>query len=183
MLSRENEMDLHDFNKGKMYFDEDLAAEAGLLLEMAASSYALASTEPFLLKAYFLEPKSLTVIVAIYRYYFYEHKHKDALKAAHRAMEVAAEKIELTECWQKLNIKILGYSAMRSMETVRFYLLALKGAGYLNLRLGEYDEGISMLEKVAELDSEDRLGAKALLETINNELRGDQIEMDEAQIH
>lgn len=43
-------------------------------------------------------------------------------------------------------------------------MLALKGTGYLQLRLGVYDEAISMLQKVAECDHEDRLGAAALLE-------------------
>ena len=52
------------------------------------------------------------------------------------------------------------------MTLVRFYLLALKGAGELNLRLGNMDLGIQMLEKVVELDSEDRLGVTALLNTV-----------------
>lgn len=159
-------MDLQDYKSGKMYFDEYLSADAALLLEMASSDYAHSSTEPFLLKACFLEPKSLTVIVALYRYYFYQHKYKDALVAAFRAMQVAAERVELEDSWQKLNIKALGYSAMRSMELVRFYLLALKSAGYLNLRLGAHEEGVSMLEKVVELDKDDRLGALALLKTV-----------------
>ena len=174
-------MDLHDFNNGKMYFEEDLSPEASLLLEMAASNYALNRTEPFLLKAYFLEPKSLTVIVALYRYYFYQHKHKDALRAAHRAMSLAADQTELSVPWQELTIKILGYSAMRSMALVRFYLLALKGAGYLNLRMGEWEEGIRMLEKVSELDQEDRLGAKSLLDTVRNEWRENQQSVKEAR--
>lgn len=174
-------MDLHDFKNGKMYFDEELSEEATVLLEMAASSYASSNTEPFLLKAFFLQPKSLTVIVALYRYYFYQHKYKDALTAAHWAMQMAAERIELTEYWQKLTLQILGYSAMRSMEMVRFYLLALKGAGYLNLRLGAYQEGLNMLEKVVELDSEDRLGAKVLLDTFRNELHEQESLVDGAR--
>jgi hypothetical protein len=49
---------------------------------------------------------------------------------------------------------------------VRFYLLALKGAAYLNFRMGKIDEGVRMLNKVIELDSNDRLGAKALMQAI-----------------
>jgi tetratricopeptide (TPR) repeat protein len=47
----------------------------------------------------------------------------------------------------------------------RFYLLALKGAAYLQLRLEQIDEGIEMLEKILTLDSEDRLGTSLLLAT------------------
>jgi len=156
-------VDLHDFNNSKMYFDEELPEETAMLLEMAASNYANNSTECLLLKAYFQQPESLTVIVALYRYYFYQHKLKDAMTAANAAMQVAAKRIELHESWQQLTVKKIGYAAMRSMEMLRFYLLALKGAGYLNLRMGAHKEGIRMLEKVLELDHKDRLGAKALL--------------------
>ena len=44
----------------------------------------------------------------------------------------------------------------------------LKGAGYLNLRLGDIDTGVAMLSKVIELDAEDRLGAVALLKTVED---------------
>jgi hypothetical protein len=49
------------------------------------------------------------------------------------------------------------------MTIVRFYLLALKGAAYLELRLGKEDNAVLRLKKILELDSEDRLGAKVLL--------------------
>ena len=45
----------------------------------------------------------------------------------------------------------------------RFHLLALKGAGYLSLRLGRFEQGKAMLAKVVELDADDRLGARLLL--------------------
>jgi len=51
-----------------------------------------------------------------------------------------------------------------SMGMVRFYLLGLKAAGYLNLRLQKWQTAIDMLLKVSELDQADRLGAAALLE-------------------
>jgi tetratricopeptide (TPR) repeat protein len=175
-------MDLQDFKSGKMYFEEELSNDVDLLLEMAASSYASGNTELFLLKAYFLEPSSFTVVVALYRYYFYQHNHQDALKTAFKAMQLAANRIELTESWQKLSIKDLGYAVMRSMELVRFYLLALKGAGYLNLRLGAIEEGVSMLEKVSELDCEDRLGAGALLNSIRNDWQDNDEPADEQQL-
>jgi hypothetical protein len=57
---------------------------------------------------------------------------------------------------------------MQSMTLVRFYLLLLKGAGYLNLRLGKIDKGKTILEKVVELDTQDRLGALALLNVVES---------------
>ncbi len=93
---------------------------------------------------------------------------KEALTAAFVAMELAAKKSNFFLPWQDMNISQIGYGVMESMTMVRFYLLALKGAGYLNLRLDNLDEGIAMLEKVLELDKEDRLGAGLLLSTVSD---------------
>jgi hypothetical protein len=45
----------------------------------------------------------------------------------------------------------------------------LKAAGYINLRLGRLEQGRTMLEKLVELDSHDRLGGKALLGVLDAE--------------
>ena len=44
----------------------------------------------------------------------------------------------------------------------RFLLLALKGAGYLLLRLGEPAAALALFEKIAEIDTSDRLGVGEL---------------------
>jgi pantothenate kinase-related protein Tda10 len=46
---------------------------------------------------------------------------------------------------------------------LRFYLLVLKASAYLNLRLANYSEAQSQLEKLIELDSQDYLRGKTLL--------------------
>jgi len=56
---------------------------------------------------------------------------------------------------------------------VRFYLHALKGAGYLLLRLGQTKQGLVRLDKVAELDPKDRIGAAALADVVRQTLSSD----------
>ncbi len=159
-------MDLHDFYGDKMYFDEALPASVPALLNMASEAYSEGAAEEHLLKAYFTAPESLTVLVALYRYYYYQHRYETALTAAHRAMSVAAKRLGFTSTWESLDMEELGYGVLQSMMLVRFYLLSLKGAGYLNVRIGNMEEGTAMLEKVMALDSEDRLGVAPLLQTI-----------------
>ncbi|GAB2190312.1 hypothetical protein [Sessilibacter sp. MAH2] len=161
-------MDLHDFSGGEMYFDEQLSERVSTLIEMASEAYAEGNAEISLLKAYFLAPKSLSVLVAVYRFYYYQHRYDDALDCADKAMTIVAEKLNMNIPWRKLDMTTLGYGLMTSMTLVRFYLLALKGAGYLNLRLNRIEEGVQMLEKVRELDTEDRLGTGYLLETVES---------------
>lgn len=159
-------MDLHEFTGGEMYFNEKLVEGVLPLLKEAAIVYGEERSELLLLKALEMAPESLTVQVALYRFYYYQHRYQDALAVALESMRRTSARLGFTVGWQALNLNILGAGVMKSMTLVRFYLLILKGAGYLNLRLGNLDEGEAMLNKVARLDSHDRLGTSALLEVV-----------------
>ena len=105
----------------------------------------------------------------MYRYYYYQQRLDDALAVADRALTVSGDMLDFPDSWRALSMPYIGAGAMKSMGLVRFYLLALKAAGYLNLRIGQIDDGIDMLSKVVELDASDRLGAAPLLDLAKNE--------------
>jgi len=157
-------MDLLDFRENNLYFDEPMPADAERLVNSAAEQYGEKDVEPLLLRAYKVAPKHLTILVGLYRYYYYQHRLNDALDVAHKTLAVAAKRLGFPPDYKKLTTMHLGAGVLKSMGMLRFYLLALKAAGYLNLRLGKWDRAISMLSKVLELDQMDRLGASALLE-------------------
>lgn len=161
-------MDLLDITDGELYYDEPLSPEVAALIDLASELYGEGGAELPLLQAYLLAPQSLTVLVALYRYYYYQHRFEHALQAARQAMHSAGQKLGLVGDWQTLTMANLGIAVMRSMGMLRFYLLALKGAGYLNCRLERWQDGAEMLRKVAELDPADRLGADALLQVVLN---------------
>jgi hypothetical protein len=98
---------------------------------------------------------------------------EETLKVAYRAMQVSGQMLDFPENWNELTTQHIGNGAMKSMGMVRFYLLALKGAGYINLRLGNTDEGISILEKVIAMDTNDRLGATFLLDVAKQHMIDD----------
>jgi hypothetical protein len=166
-------MDLLDFDHAELYFDEPLAQDVSRLLEAAADNYGSDEAESLLLRASLLAPQHLMVLVALYRYYFYQHRFEDALLVGECTLAVVGRRLEFPESWVYLNEANLGEGAMRSMGLVRFYLLVLKATGYINLRLGYFESGQTMLEKLVELDSQDRIGGRALLDvlyqTMNNE--------------
>ncbi|OYY93937.1 MAG: hypothetical protein B7Y41_09580 [Hydrogenophilales bacterium 28-61-23] len=159
-------MDLMQFDQTTLYFDEPLPPGIEPLLLDAAACYGDAEAEAMLLRAYFLAPEQLVVLVALYRYYFYQHRMEDALLVADRAMSIVARRLDLPAKWQNLHPEHIGHAVLRSMGLLRFYLLVLKAAGYIHLRMGNSGTGQSMLEKLVELDSHDRLGGKALLDVI-----------------
>lgn len=156
-------MDLQDFEGQDMYFDMPMSAEVEMLIEQAAECYADGGAESKLLKAYVQAPKNLSVLVALYRFYYYQHRYHDALYIADQAMAVSGEMLGITTHWRLLTPGHLGEPAMHSMGLLRFYFLALKGAGYLCLRQDDREGATERLKKVVELDPQDRLGAKFLL--------------------
>lgn len=164
-------MDLLEFDGEALYFDEPLDRKVRDLLEQAARDYGTDAAEQGLLRAYFLAPEHPTVLVALYRYYYYQHRFEEALLVAERVLRVFGQRLELPMDWRGLSEMHLGGGVMISMTQVRFYMLALKGAGYLELRLGRYISALERLEKVAELDSKDRLGAQSLLEMAREALQ------------
>ncbi|MFD1692606.1 hypothetical protein ACFSHR_16955 [Azotobacter chroococcum] len=81
-------MDLQDFDSAHLYFDELLAPEVAARLAAAAEQYAEGTAEQPLLEAQALAPDDLTVLVGLYRFYYYQHRYGDALQIARRALEV-----------------------------------------------------------------------------------------------
>ncbi|MBI5109339.1 MAG: hypothetical protein HZA62_11380 [Rhodocyclales bacterium] len=158
-------MDLLELDGEGLYFDEPCSPIVESLIAEAAQHYG-PEAEPFLLRAYFLAPTQLSVLVALYRYYFYQHRLEDALVVAERALDVTAGRLHLVDGWRGIGPVSLGEAVMRSIGLLRFHLLALKGSAVILLRLGRIEEARHRLEKIAEIDERDALGANALLATL-----------------
>lgn len=160
-------MDLLDFSDCKLYFEDDLPAEAERLIAQAAREYGEPTAEFSLLRAHLLAPENLSVLVGLYRYYFYQHRLADALVVAERAMQLSGRHLGLPADWNLLDETRLGSAAANSFGLLRFYLLALKAASVVLLRLGQIADSRARLVKLASLDSRDQLGAGKLLEVVD----------------
>ncbi|MND86989.1 hypothetical protein D3C80_789750 [compost metagenome] len=106
------------------------------------------------------------MLVGLYRFYYYQHRYQDALHIALRVMAVVGPRLGLSADWRHIDQDALVVAAARGIGLLRFHLLALKGAGYLCLRLGRFEQGKAMLVKVVELDTDNRLGARLLLDVL-----------------
>lgn len=157
-------MDLLDIDNEALYCDQPLGPETEHCLSVAALHYGRAAAETALMRAYFLEPRHLMVLVALYRFFFYQQRYQEALMVAERTLDETGRQLYLSGSWRTLNLVDLGAAVQVSMTLTRFYLAALKGAAYLELRLGEYRQALARLTKVAELDPADRTGVVSLIE-------------------
>jgi tetratricopeptide (TPR) repeat protein len=158
-------VDLHDFDAPELYFERPLAHAAQALLETASAGYGenAAEAERCLLRAHLLEPRHLSVLVALYRFYYYQHRLGEALQVADRALDVSGTELGLHGDWRQLTVPAVAAAGARSMGLLRFHLLALKGSGLLCLRLGRRGEAVERLSAVTAFDPGDRLGARFLL--------------------
>jgi tetratricopeptide (TPR) repeat protein len=159
-------MDLLDFEAQGLYFEEPDAAGVKEMIATAAENYATGDAELPLLKAYFLAPESLNVLVALNRFYYYQHRLEEALTATLKALAVIRPLIGFPEDWRDLQPSHINDAPANLLTQVRLYLFTLKAIGFLNMRLELLDVSQSIFEKLVGLDSKDRIGAKGLLELV-----------------
>ncbi len=158
-------MDLLDFDTTVLYYEQAPPCEVELLIKKASSDDSDALAEMYLKLAWFQALRNLNVLVALYRFYYYKHRLEDALDMAEQALSAAGDLLELSADWRDINPAILDKkSAPKAMGLVRFYLLAVKGAAVLCLRLGRLDEAVERMRKLVEIDARDRLAVRGLLQ-------------------
>ncbi|EGW20255.1 MULTISPECIES: hypothetical protein [Methylobacter] len=159
-------MDLLDFEAQGLYFEQADVAGVKEMIASAAENYADGDAELPLLKAYFLAPESLNVLVALNRFYYYQHRLEEALTATTKALVVIRPTIAFPEDWRELQPTHVSNAPADLLTNIRLYLFTLKAVGFLNMRLENLDLSQSIFEKLVELDSRDRIGAQGLLELV-----------------
>jgi len=159
-------MDLLDFEAQGLYFEEPDVAGVKAMIASAAENYATGKAELPLLQAYFLAPESLNVLVALNRFYYYQHRLEEALQATLKALAIIRPLIDFPEDWRDLQLNHVNEAPADLLTQVRLYLFTLKAIGFLNMRLNNLEVSQSIFEKLAALDSKDRIGAKGLLELV-----------------
>lgn len=159
-------MDLLDFEAEGLYFEQADVAGVKELIAQAAEDYSNGDAEFPLLRAYFLAPESLNVLVALNRFYYYQHRLEDALLATYKALAVIRASIDFPENWQDLQQQHIDNTA--NLTQVRLYLFTLKAVGFLNMRLHRLELSQQIFEKLVSLDSKNRIGAQALLDLLND---------------
>ena len=142
---------------------DGLPPEAEFHLWEAGLSYHLDDVaEHHLREAQALAPGHAAVMIGLYRFYFYKGRLADALTVAKLCLEKAARENRLAADWHDV---AAGDAAFGRYESVlpRFYLFTLKGYAYLQMRLGNLEEGRAVVTKLLELDPSDKVGARVLL--------------------
>ncbi|WP_051334961.1 hypothetical protein [Bradyrhizobium sp. Ai1a-2] len=145
---------------------EGLPREAEDHLWQAGLSYHLDEVvEKHLHQARALAPGNAAVLIVLYRFYFYKGRWSEALEIARRCIAQAARESGLADDWRQVKAADAAFGSYESVLP-RFYLFSLKGYAYLQMRLGDLDEGRVATKKLLELDPADKVGARVLLDVL-----------------
>ncbi|WP_448030576.1 hypothetical protein [Bradyrhizobium liaoningense] len=140
-----------------------LPSEAEHHLWEAGLSYHLHDiAERHLREAEALAPGHAAVLIGLYRFYFYKGRLAEALAVARRCLLKATRENNLPADWRFVRAGDAEFGRYENI-LARFFLFSLKGYAYLQMRLGETEEGRLAVEKLLELDPTDKIGAKVLL--------------------
>lgn len=140
-----------------------LPREAEHHLSQAGLSYHLdAVAEKHLQDARALAPGHAAVLIGLYRFYFYKGRLAEALEIAKLCLAKAALENGLASEWVDVRPGDADFGCYDNILP-RFFLFSLKGYAYLQMRLGQVEEGRRAVLKLLELDPSDKIGAGVLL--------------------
>ncbi len=139
-----------------------LIARAGLLHQQPQEALAL------LEQAQAAAPRHPAPLIALYRFYFYGHQLEKARAVGEDALAIAR-----TALGPDFGDEPPPAQATRHDAAVRFYLFALKGLAYLNIRLGAMDEAYDLLKELRRLDPDDHVGGAVLLHVLLRHRNGE----------
>ncbi len=97
-------MDLLQFEARDLYFETEDAEDVRELIGSAAALYGSGAAELPLLKAYLRAPESLNVLVALNRFYYYQHRLPEALLIAEKALPLIRRGLDFPEDWRQLEM-------------------------------------------------------------------------------
>lgn len=136
-------------------------------LTAASLSYADGPVaEAHLRQAEAIAPGHAAVLIGLYRFYFYKGRLAEALDVARQCITKAARDNNFATDWREVRTSDAAFGRYESLKP-RFFLFSLKGYAYLQMRLGELDEGRAAVTKLLQLDPTDKIGARVLLDILD----------------
>lgn len=117
-------------------------------------------------------PNHPAVLIGLYRFYFYKGRLEECLEVAHICLAEAARRNNLRADWREVKRGDATFGSYDDMMP-RFYMFVLKGYAYLQMRLGNLEEGLAAAMKLLDLDPTDKIGATLLLEVHQRMLEKD----------
>ncbi len=118
--------------------------------------------ETHLLAALQIAPDHPAALIGLYRFYFYKGRLLEALEIARMCLAKATRELGVTGDWRDVNRDVAEFGSYAAILP-RFFMFALKGYAYLQMRIGALDEGRAAVTKLLSLDPSDKINAGLLI--------------------
>lgn len=160
MVVPEESVDSPAQSRAGMAADEVPPIVAGLLQQAAEARSQPRRVESILWSAQAMYPQCLPVYFALYKFYFYQGRLEEAENATRQGLQAAAFLGDFAADWESLHCHSADWR--NTFGPQHFYLFTLKALAFIRLRQGAGDDCLAILEKLAEIDPDDSIGATVI---------------------
>lgn len=144
----------------------DLPSTVKQLLLAAADTWEnTAQSQAYIEEALSISGRSLDVLVAAYRYFFYKHNDSAALQIATQVLEQVQQAEQFPDAWDDLALIL---SQRKEDSIIRLYLNAYAASGLIRARLGELDTATLIMSRVNTIDDKREFGAATILHVLTH---------------
>ena len=151
------------FHEDRVLFGVNVPSEVNAFLQRAVAAYEdTPLAESLLWQAQQLDPTQLDVYVALYKFYFYKNRIREAEEVVLQSLRQSAEQGGFSADWNELTPSSTDWYSIANPQ--RLHLYALKALSFIRLRQDDVSGADSILEKLRELDPTDQVGGSVLQE-------------------
>lgn len=126
------------------------------------------ASEAAIKEALALAPDDFDILLGAYRFYFYNHRYRDALPHCAELLTQAARRLNIASDWRLVEPGDAPFSEAEFAPGL--FLQTLIAWGYCHSRLGDLEEARAAIAHVLHLDPSDRFGAGGVLGHIEDRL-------------
>lgn len=164
-------MNTYSFVPDEVHFGFELAPAINASLQRAAMMVASKKEAlKALLEANNSAPDQLEVLIALYKFYFYQGEIEQAEDLVFQTLIKASLQGGFSHKWETLTNESADWNSLRGPE--RIYLYSLKALAFIRLRQEDLRNAEAILDVLELLDPNDQVGAeviRSLLSAIQEE--------------
>jgi len=154
-------VNIHSLVPDEVHFGFDLAPMINDSLQRAALMVASKKEAlKALIEANSSAPEQLEVLIALYKFYFYQGEIEQAEDLVFQTLIKASLQGGFSHKWETLTIESTDWNTLRGPE--RIYLYSLKALAFIRLRQEDLRNAESILDVLEQLDPNDQVGAEVI---------------------
>ena len=154
-------MNVHTFLHEEVHFGFGLAPAINASLQRAAVMVASKKEAlKALLEANRSAPDQLEVLIALYKFYFYQGEIEQAEDLVFQTLIKASLQGGFSHKWETLTTECANWNTIRGPE--RIFLYSLKALAFIRLRQEDLRNSAAILDVLERLDPNDQVGADVI---------------------